>query len=183
MIRPAVTADAAACAAIYAPYVSESIVSFEAEPPTVSTMAGRIEDAHLWLVADEDEEICGYAYGSAHRERDAYQWAADVAIYLAREHQGRGLGRRLYAELFDGLRERGICVVCAGIALPNPASEGLHRALGFTEVGVYRRIAFKFGQWLDTRWYQLELRPSDRPPPPRCENQSPWTLTRSGFAT
>ena len=167
MIRPAEPRDAPACAAIYAPYVSDSIVSFEAEPPSATQMQGRIEAAHLWLVAEDEGEICGYAYGSPHREREAYRWAADVAIYLSPAHHRRGLGRRLYSELFNGLRERGIWVVCAGIALPNPASEGLHRAMGFVEVGVYRRIAFKLGRWIDTRWYQLELRPRQLGTEPR----------------
>jgi L-amino acid N-acyltransferase YncA len=165
MIRVATPQDAAACTAIYAPYVSDSIISFEAVPPTADEMRRRIEHAHVWLVAEEDGEVCGYAYGSPHREREAYQWAADVAIYLSGEHQGRGLGRRLYANLFDGLRELGICMVCAGIGLPNAPSEGLHRAMGFTEVGVYRRIGFKCGRWVDVRWYQLDLQPGVDAPP------------------
>lgn len=158
MIRVATAADAAACAAIYAPYVRNTVISFEAEPPSASAMRGRIEAAHLWLVAEgEASEILGYAYGSPHRERDAYRWAVDVAIYVREDQCGRGLGRRLYARLIDGLRGLGACVLCAGVALPNPASERLHRRCGFTEVGTYRRIAFKFGRWIDTRWYQLEL--------------------------
>ncbi|HLK43462.1 MAG TPA: GNAT family N-acetyltransferase [Thermoleophilia bacterium] len=166
MIREATPEDAAACAVIYAPYVTDSIISFETVPPTAAEMERRIRAAHLWLVAEREGEVCGYAYGSSHRERDAYRWAADVAIYLSAEHHGRGLGRGLYAELLDGLRGRGICVVCAGIGLPNAASEGLHRAMGFTEVGVYRRIGFKFGRWVDVRWYQLDLQPALEAPPP-----------------
>jgi phosphinothricin acetyltransferase len=165
MIREATRADAAACAAIYAPYVTDSVISFEVRPPTAPELRSRMQHAHLWLVAEEEGEICGYAYGSPHRDREAYRWAADVAIYLDGQHRGRGLGRRLYSELFDGLRDRGFCVLCAGVALPNAASEALHRGMGFTEVGVYRRIAFKFGDWIDTRWYQLDLRPRGEPPP------------------
>lgn len=159
MIRPATTADAAACAEIYAPYVTDTVISFEAEPPTASEMRRRMGEAHLWLVAEERGEIAGYAYGSPHRERDAYRWAVDVAIYLRDEHRGRGLGRALYARLIDGLRQRGAHVLCAGVALPNEASERLHRGVGFAEVGTYRRIAFKLGGWIDTRWYQLDLEP------------------------
>jgi L-amino acid N-acyltransferase YncA len=165
MIRPATADDAAACAAIYAPYVSDSIISFEAVPPTADDVRRRIRAAHLWLVAEEDGEVRGYAYGSSHREREAYRWAADVAIYLPSEHQGRGLGRRLYGELFDGLRELGLCMLCAGVGLPNEASEQLHQSMGFTEVGVYRRIGFKLGRWIDVRWYQLDLQPGTDAPP------------------
>lgn len=175
VIRPGTPADAGACADIYTPYVTDSIVSFEEEPPTAEEMRRRMEAALLWLVAERDHEICGYAYGSPHRQRAAYRWAADVAIYMRDEHRGQGLGRRLYAELFEGLRARGKCVLCAGVALPNPASEALHRTLGFTEVGVYRRIAFKLGRWIDTRWYQLDLCPDQGPPPPLPAERSAGT--------
>lgn len=165
VVRTATPADASACAAIYAPYVTDSIISFEEEPPSTAEMLRRIEAAHAWLVAEHENEVVGFAYGSAHRDRAAYRWAADVAIYLDSRLHGRGVGRRLYAELFERLRAQGICVLCAGVALPNAASEALHERVGFTEVGVYRRIAFKFGRWIDTRWYQLELRSSADPPP------------------
>ncbi len=165
MIREARPGDAAACAAIYAPYVTDSMISFETSPPSDSEFRRRMRRAHLWLVEDREGEFRGYAYGAPHRDRDAYRWAADVAIYLAAEHQGRGLGRRLYTALFDGLRDRGFCVLCAGIALPNPASEALHRTMGFEAVGTYRRIGFKFDRWIDTRWFELELRPRSEPPP------------------
>jgi phosphinothricin acetyltransferase len=135
-----------------------------------------MEAAHLWLVAEEAGEVCGYAYGSPHRERDAYGWAADVTIYLAAQHRGRGLGRRLYAQLFEGLRDRGVCALCAGISLPNPASEALHRGMGFEEVGTYRRIGHKLGRWVDVRWYQLDLRPDREPPPSRALLRLPGEL-------
>ena len=165
MIREATAADAAACARIYAPYVTGSVVSFEAQPPSPGEMARRIGQAHLWLVAEEHGEVQGYAYGGPHQQRAAYRWAADVSVYLDPRHQGRGLGRALYTSLFGGLADLGVCVVCAGVALPNPASEALHRSMGFEVVGTYRRIAFKAGRWIDTRWYQRDLRPPGEPPP------------------
>jgi L-amino acid N-acyltransferase YncA len=162
-IRPAGVADAAGCAAVYRPYVTDSCISFEYEPPSAEDFAGRIASSHAWLVAVEDGEVVGYAYASRHRERAAYDWAADVAIYTAASHHGRGMGRRLYEELFPVVRERGLRVLCAGVALPNDASDGLHRALGFEEVGVYRRIGWKAGRWHDVRWWQLHLA-GDGPP-------------------
>jgi L-amino acid N-acyltransferase YncA len=162
-IRPATIADAAACAAVYAPYVTDSCISFEYEPPSAEEFAARIAGAHGWLVAEDDGEVVGYAYGSRHRERAAYDWAADVAIYSAATHHGRGMGRALYEALFELLRSRGLRTLCAGVALPNDASDGLHRALGFEEVGVYRRIGWKFGCWHDVRWWQLQL--GDGAPP------------------
>jgi L-amino acid N-acyltransferase YncA len=163
VIRLAAPQDAAGCAAVYAPYVTDSCISFEYEAPTAADFAGRMAASHAWLVAEDGGAVVGYAYASRHRDRSAYDWAADVAIYTAASHHGRGMGRRLYEELFPVVRERGLRVLCAGVALPNDASDGLHRALGFEEVGVYRRIGWKAGRWHDVRWWQLHLA-GDGPP-------------------
>ena len=162
-IRPAVPADAAGCAAVYAPYMADSCISFEYEPPAAEEFARRMVAAHAWLVAEADGVVVGYAYGSRHKERAAYDWAADVAIYTAAGHHGRGIGRALYEQLFALLRDRGLRTLCAGVAQPNAASDALHRTLGFEEVGVYRRIGWKDGRWHDVRWWQLHL--GDASPP------------------
>jgi L-amino acid N-acyltransferase YncA len=159
--------DAAACAAIYAPYVTDSVISFEYEPPTADEFRARIERysrTHGWLIAERDGTVLGYAYGSPHRERAAYQWAADVGIYLAADARGQGVGRALYERLLDLLARRGYHVACAGIGLPNDASVALHEALGFQLIGIYRRIGFKQGAWRDVGWWQRELRPPEVPP-------------------
>jgi len=167
-IRPADPArDAAACAAVYAPYVTESIISFELTPPDEPEMRARIERTtatHPWLVAELDGEVVGFAYGSPHRERAAYRWAADVSVYLAERSHRRGIGRALYEKLFGLLKEQGFHTLCAGISLPNDASIGLHEALGFVPVGIYRNIGFKHGAWHDVGWWQLELLPPAVPP-------------------
>jgi phosphinothricin acetyltransferase len=153
--------DAAACAAIYAPYVSASAASFEEYPPSAQEIAGRMETAHGWLVAEADGTVVGYAYGSKHRDRAAYRWAAEVAVYIdAASHRG-GVGRALYSELFGRLRAVGLWTLCAGVTQPNEASNGLHLAMGFVPVGTYRRIGWKAGAWHDVLWLQLDLRPDD----------------------
>jgi phosphinothricin acetyltransferase len=157
--------DAAACAAIYAPYVSDSVASFEAAPPGAGEIASRIAAAHVWLVAERDEVIVGYAYASTHNARAAYRWAADVAVYVAAEHHRGGIGRMLYTQLFERLRAIGLWTLCAGITIPNDASNGLHRAMGFVPVGTYRRIGWKAGAWHDVLWLQLDLRPGEPGPP------------------
>ncbi len=162
-IRPAGPEDAAGCAAVYAPYVTDSCISFEYEPPTAQDFGRRIAASHAWLVAEDDGVVAGYAYASRHRDRAAYDWAADVAIYTAASHHRRGMGRLLYEQLIGVLGARGLRVLCAGVALPNEASDGLHRALGFEEVGVYRRVGWKDGRWHDVRWWQLHLG-GDGPP-------------------
>ncbi len=160
--------DAAACAAIYAPFVTETVISFELEPPDDSKMRERMErltTRYPWLVAEDRERVVGYAYASPHRDRSAYGWAADVAIYVAPEHHGRGIGRALYEALFELLAAQGLRVACAGIALPNTASVTLHVKLGFQLVGVYRRIGWKLGAWHDVAWYQRPLPAPGGDPP------------------
>jgi phosphinothricin acetyltransferase len=161
--------DAAACAAIYAPYVTDGVASFEEVPPSAGELGERMAHfvaSYPWLVADDDGELAGYAYGSQHRARASYRWAADVTAYVSPYHHRRGLGRALYGALLELLRAQGVQVACAGITLPNDASVGLHEACGFERVGVYPRIGFKLGAWWDVGWWELELiEPTDGPPP------------------
>lgn len=157
--------DASACAAIYGPYVEHTVASFETRAPSTAEMAARIETAFVWVIAEDRQGALGYAYGSSHRERAAYRWAGDVAVYISTEHHRRGLGRALYTELFKQLRELGLWTLCAGITLPNAASAGLHSAMGFEPVGIYRRIGWKRGAWHDVQWWELDLRPGESGPP------------------
>jgi len=152
--------DAAACVAIYAPYVESSPISFEERPPGAAEMAARIERTratHPWLVAEPAGEVVAYAYACPHRERPAYRWAVDVSVYVGSDRRGQGHGRALYEALFDRLRRQGIHTACAGITLPNEASVGLHEALGFEQVATFRRIGWKAGAWRDVGWWQLQL--------------------------
>jgi len=158
--------DAAACAAIYGPYVSGSVASFEALPPSAQEVSRRMSAAHAWVVAEHGGVAVGYAYGSPHNERAAYRWAADVAVYISADHHRSGVGRALYTRLFEQLRASGLWTLCAGITQPNDASNGLHRAMGFVPVGTYRRIGWKAGAWHDVQWWQLDLHPGE-PGPPR----------------
>jgi L-amino acid N-acyltransferase YncA len=161
--------DAAACAAIYAPHVEDSAVSFEEQAPDTAEMAARIERygaSHAWLVAEREGEVVGYAYATAFNERPAYRWSASVSVYIGDDVRGEGVGRALYEALFDHLRERGFRMACAGVTLPNEASVGLHESLGFEQIGVNPEIGFKDGAWRDVGWFQLELQPAGEGPPP-----------------
>ena len=137
--------------------MTDSAISFETEPPTAAVMAERIRTAHLWLVAERDGRVEGYAYGGRHRDRAAYDRTAEVSAYIDRSAQRRGIGRELYTALFHELRERGFRLLVAGITLPNEASVAIHEALGFEPVGVYKNVGFKNGQWWDVGWWQLDL--------------------------
>ena len=166
-VRPATAADAAACATIYAPYVLETVISFELEPPTPEQMAARIAAANerwAFLVAEDDGQIVGYAYATAFNERAAYRWACTTSVYLDRDRQRAGGGRLLYEALLARLAERGYRRALAGMTLPNEASEGFHRALGFEPAGIYRKVGWKFGSWHDVAWLQRTI--VDAPDPP-----------------
>jgi L-amino acid N-acyltransferase YncA len=169
-VRMAGAGDAAALAAIYRPYVSDAVTSFEIDPPGAAEMARRIEVVLAvapWLVAlDDTGDPIGYAYASRHAERAAYQWSVDVTVYIRQGSHRRGVGRALYAALFPLLRLQGVYVAHAGITLPNPASVGLHESFGFLPVGVYPAVGWKLGAWRDVGWWQLPLQPRPEVPAP-----------------
>ena len=171
LVRDATVDDAARCAEIYAPYVRDTVVSFELEPPTAAVMAGRIEAAlarHAWLVLEDGGRVVGYAYGSTFNARAAYDWSTSVSVYTEMGRRRTGAGRALYTALLDRLAARGYRTALAGIGLPNDASVGLHTAMGFEPVGTYHRVGWKLGRWHDVAWYQRPLGdPTDDAPPER----------------
>ncbi len=161
-LRTARPEDAPAIAEIYRPYVTDTAITFEVDPPDASELAARMEALRglaPWLVCEVEGTVVGYAYAGKHHERAAYQWALNAAVYLSAAHHRRGLGRALYTALFELLRLQGFCSVHGGITLPNAASVGLHESLGFRRVALYPAIGFKLGAWYDVGWWQLELRP------------------------
>lgn len=167
-IRPATVADAAGCREVYAPYVRDTTVTFEAEVPPVEEFEQRISRAlerFDWLVAELDGRIVGYAYAGPVKERAAYRWSCEVSVYVAADAQGHGLGRTLYRELFARLDAAGFRRLLAIVALPNEPSLALHSAMGFREAGRLERIGFKHGRWLDVAWLQADLGPESGPPP------------------
>ena len=152
--------DAAACAAIYAPYVTDTAISFETEPPSPGQMAERIEAAsrtHAWLVLEDDGRVVGYAYGTPFRPRAAYRFSCEVSVYVEMGRRRTGAGRALYEVLLPRLAERGYHLALAGMTMPNDASGGLHQAMGFEPVGTYRQVGFKHGAWHDVAWAQRIL--------------------------
>lgn len=167
-VRDATSADGAACAAIYAPYVTGTVITFEAEPPTAAEMAERIaaaQRAHAWVVLEDAGRVVGYAYATPHKARAAYRWTCEVSVYLEQGRHRRGGGRALYEALFARLAGRGYRTLVAGMTLPNEGSVGLHRALGFEPVGTFPRVGFKFGAWRDVAYVTRSIGPDDTPPP------------------
>jgi len=171
-IRRATPDDADAVAAIYAPIVLETAISFEWVPPTADAFRDRITKTlakYPWLVATDDRnDVAGYAYAGAHRDPPSYQWSVNTSVFIRADCRGLGVGRALYGELHRQLVALGYYRAFAGVALPNPASVALHQAVGYRPLGVYERVGFKFGAWRDVAWFSKELQPpDDDPQPPR----------------
>jgi L-amino acid N-acyltransferase YncA len=173
IIRLATERDAEQIAAIYAPNVTDTSISFEFEPPSADEMHRRIEitlQRYPWLVCERHGgRVLGYAYAGAHGSRAAYQWSVDVSVYVHEHARRRGVGRALYASLFAALDLQGFYNAYAGATLPNPASVGLHEAVGFRPVGVYRGVGYKLGAWRDMVWWHLPLRERVADPDPPAD--------------
>ena len=160
-VRAAVAADAAAVARIYNHYVEGTIVTFEEEAVSPDEIARRMADVQggglPWLIAETAGEVLGYAYAGKWRPRRAYRYAVESTVYLAPTACGRGVGRLLYTRLLELLRGAGIHTVIGVIALPNPASVGLHEKLGFKPVGQLEQVGWKLGRWIDVGHWQRSL--------------------------
>lgn len=166
VIRLAEEGDAEGVLSIYTPVVRETAISFELEPPSLEEMRDRIRSLTgrlPWLVCAEGPEVRGYAYADRFRTRAAYQWSAEVTVYVSADWRRRGVGQALYTSLLEAMRLLGYRSAFAGIALPNPPSVALHEALGFRPAGVFRAAGFKLGRWHDVGWWQLEVQPLERP--------------------
>jgi len=190
-IRLATAADAAAVADIYRPSVVSTAISFEVDPPDAREMRRRIEEtltAYPWLVCEHRDRVIGYAYASRHRVRAGYRWSIDVSVYVHADFRGRGVAKALYVSLFEIAVAQGYVNAYAGIALPNPASVGVHESVGFEPLGIYRRVGYKLGAWHDVGWWQRALAvPPVAPQPPRTlaelERDPSWpTLTGAGLS-
>jgi L-amino acid N-acyltransferase YncA len=171
MLRLAGDQDAEGVQAIYAPVVEHTAISFEIAPPSVDELRDRMRktrERYPWLVCLAGDEVGGYVYASQHRERAAYQWGVDVTVYIHERWRRHGIGKFLYAALFSLLQRQGFYTAYAGITLPNAGSVGLHEALGFAPVGVYKNVGYKLGAWHDVGWWQLQLKNDwGEPVPPR----------------
>jgi L-amino acid N-acyltransferase YncA len=153
-------ADAHVVLTIYKYYVDHTNISFEYEAPSIEEYIQRISvntEKYPWLVCLNNNNIVGFSYGSTHRYRTAYQWSPESTIYLAPEFHKKGLGRILYKTLFEILKLQGYYNVFAGVALPNQKSIVFHQAMGFEEIGIFKKVGYKHGNWHDTHWFQLSL--------------------------
>lgn len=171
-IRTASPKDAESLLAIYAPFVSDTTVSFEVEVPSVEEFERRILNTSrdfAYLVAEDARsgEISGYAYYSTLRSRPAYQWSAETSVYLAPNHRGHGLGTKLVGCLERLMARQGIALSVACITSGNLASVKFHDHLGYRTCGTFDNCAFKLGCWLSVTWMEKQLLPCLDAPDPR----------------
>ncbi|MBQ7933953.1 MAG: N-acetyltransferase [Lachnospiraceae bacterium] len=160
LIREASLADAETILDIYKKYVEETSISFETQVPSVAEFRNRmnnIMNQFPYLVCEMDGKVVGYAYASKHRERAAYQWSADLSIYIEETYHRQHIATMLYDKLIDLLKIQGYYTAFAGVTSPNPNSEAFHEAYGFETVGVFHNVGYKLGQWRDVKWYSLQL--------------------------
>ncbi len=159
-IRWGLECDCDAIAAIYAPYVTDSVVSFEEVAPDGEEMWKRMQksfEKHAWLVCECEGAVAGFAYAGVHRQRKAYQWVAETSIYVHEDHRKEGVATALYNALHEVLREQGYVLTYAGMTLPNIPSKGFHENFGYEPFAVYENSGFKFGQWHSTGWWRRPL--------------------------
>ena len=170
-IRKIKPSDAKQTLAIYKPYIENSAITFETEVPSVDEFAQRIEKVssfYPWLVYDKNDKILGYSYATSHRQREAYKWSVDVAIYVLADVQGNDFGKLLYSKLLELLKKQGFYNAYAGIALPNEKSIGIHEIMGFKKIGEYNKVGYKLGKWWNVGWWELELnKKTNNPVTPR----------------
>lgn len=167
-IRLAIVNDAEQVLNVYKPYVQQTASTFEYDVPTVEEFRNRIEKIsakYPYLVCEYDGEIVGYAYGSTHRERMGYSWCAEATVYLSEAHHRRGIARILYDALFALMKEQGYKSIYVSILSTNVTSLAFHHAMGFEDIGMFKNIGYKLGEWHSNIWMQLFLDEHHAEPP------------------
>lgn len=166
--RQATKKDGEALATIYKHYVDHTAVTFEYIAPTGEEFADRIahkRKKYPFIVAEENGNPIGYAYASEYRERAAYSWDVETSVYVDKEHQGRGIGPKLYAALEEILKLQNVVNLYACITYPNEHSVAMHESKGYKFVGRFHSAGFKMGEWHDVTWFEKQITFPEEPMP------------------
>jgi L-amino acid N-acyltransferase YncA len=181
-IRVAIASDAKEIRDIYAPNIIHTAYTFETEVPSVAEFEQRIKkytEKFPWLVCLVNGKIAGYVYATSHRDREAYQWTCESSVYIHDDFKGKGIGKRLYAVLFELLKQEGYKTIYAGITLPNDASVLLHEKCGFKHFATYENVGYKLGAWQKVGWWKLQINDYDQKPSPPLKFSEMDPLTYS----
>ena len=169
LIRFASPADAGRILAIYAPYITDTVISFEYDVPALADFTARVEkisSKYPYLVYERGGVVVGYAYASPYIERAAYDYTVDLSVYVDAAYCGQNIGECLYASLLDILAKQGFYNAYACITATNQNSLNFHKRMGFTDAGTHPLAGFKHGKWLDVCWYYNRLQADTNPPQP-----------------
>lgn len=161
MIRDVKLSDAETIADIYSYYIKNSIATFEEDKITKEEIRSRIEivmPSHTWLVYEEDGYVRGYAYSSKWKDRKAYRYTAEIAVYIEDGYSGKGIGSYLMKRLVEESEKKNLHKLMGGISLPNDASVALHEKFGFKKCAHFRESGYKFGKWIDVGYWEKILR-------------------------
>lgn len=169
LIRFVRSQDAARILEIYAPYITDTVISFEYEVPTPEDFSARVEtisSRYPYLVYEREGKVLGYAYASAYNERVAYDYTVDLSVYVDAAFCGQNIGECLYAALLDILKKQGYYNAYACITAINQNSLNFHKRMGFEDAGTHKLAGFKHGRWLDVCWYSKRLKADTKAPQP-----------------
>lgn len=153
---------------IYEQYIDSSI-TFECHLPTTQEFKDRIETfsaEYPYLVCEDEGRVVAYAYAHKLFEREAYQWNAELSIYIDQSCTGHGIGKRMYEELIRVLQEMGVKKVYGIVTIPNEPSERLHESLGFQRVWVHEHGGYKNDSWHDVAWFEKNIGTFEESPKP-----------------
>jgi L-amino acid N-acyltransferase YncA len=182
-LRVARKEDAESILSIYTPFLEDTNTTFDYEVEEASAFTQRIENLLVefpWLIVEVDGKAVGYAYAKKHRERTAYQWSAESTVYVQEEYQGNGLARAVYEALLEILTEQKYVNIYSGIAQPNESSTMFHVKMGYTPVGVYKKVGYKNGQWYDVVWLHRTLIKHPENPEPIIKFSDPVIQAKVG---
>lgn len=166
-LRPYQATDCPQILDIYRPFIEKGGVTFETETPSLEQFQQRLDGiaaAYPFWVVEEDGKVITYAYACRHRERAAYRWIVETSVYVHADYYHQGLGRKVYQQLFDTLKERHFMWAFAGITLPNESSMKLHEQFNFEPLALYENAGWKQGQWHDVAWLKRSINPPTTPP-------------------
>ena len=161
MIRKVTNFDAKKIADIYNYYIVNSVATFEEKEITSEEISKRIARDKLsglpWIVAEDNQEIVGYAYATEWNKRSAYRFTVETTVYLLNSAVSKGWGNKLYGVLYSELKNMNVHMVIGGITLPNQVSVALHEKFGMKKVAHFSEVGFKFNKWHDVGYWQVQL--------------------------